>query len=159
MATEKLKFKLEIYSAYFKNPPIVDIKIGDNSYFNKEITSTEKQPTVIEFEHDCENDKTYTLNLIRSGKTIRDTVIKDDKIIADQMLYLKYFEIDEIDLGSLVYEGVYTPIYAEPWASQQAKAGIKLPKTLKNITKMGHNGTWAFTFTSPFYMWLLENLY
>ena len=64
MAIEKLKFKLEIYSAYFKNPPIVEIKIGDNSYFNKEITSTEKQPTVIEFEHNCENNKTYTLNLI-----------------------------------------------------------------------------------------------
>ena len=159
MATEKLKFKLEIYSAYFKNPPIVDIKNGDNSYFNKEITSTERQPTVIEFEHNCENNKTYTLNLIRSGKTIRDTVVKDNKIIADQMLYLKYIEIDEIDLGALIYEGVYTPIYNERWASQQAEAGIKLPKTIKNSPSMGHNGTWAFTFTSPFYMWLLEHLY
>ena len=159
MATEKLKFKIELFSTYFKNPPIVEIKVGDNSYFNKEIIGTERQPTVIEFEHDCETDKTYTLNLIRSGKTKRDTVLKDNKIIADQMLYLKYFEIDEIDLGSLIYEGVYTPIYLEPWASQQVEAGINLPKTLKNVTKMGHNGTWAFTFTSPFYMWLLENLY
>ena len=34
-----------------------------------------------------------------------------------------------------------------------------LPETFKNVTKMGHNGTWTFTFSSPFYMWLLENLY
>ena len=54
---------------------------------------------------------------------------------------------------------MYKPEYPEPWATQQTKIGNKLPETLKNVTKMGHNGTWTFTFDSPFYMWLLENLY
>ena len=75
------------------------------------------------------------------------------------MLHIKSIEIDEIDIGALVFEGVYTPKYPEPWATQQAEQGNKLPETLKNVTQMGHNGTWNFTFTSPFYMWLLENLY
>ena len=70
-----------------------------------------------------------------------------------------YLKIDEIDIGGLVYEGVYKPEYPEQWATQQTKAGNKLPETLKNVTQMGHNGTWTFSFTSPFYMWLLENLY
>ena len=84
---------------------------------------------------------------------------EDGKIIKDQLLNIKSIEIDEIDIGALVYEGVYRPEYPEPCASQQRKAGKELPETLKNVTQMGHNGTWTFTFTSPFYMWLLENLY
>jgi hypothetical protein len=54
---------------------------------------------------------------------------------------------------------VYTPEYPEPWATQQRQQGMELPETFKNTTQMGHNGTWTFKFTSPFYMWLLENLY
>jgi hypothetical protein len=30
-------------------------------------------------------------------------------VLKDQLLHIKSIEIDEIDIGSLVYEGVYTP--------------------------------------------------
>ena len=159
MATEKLKFKLELYATMWNKPPIANIKINEKSYFNKEITSTEDKPTIIEFEHELEEGKAYNLIIDRSGKNKKETIVKDEKITKDQSLHIKSIEIDEIDIGALVYEGVYKPEYPEPWASQQAEAGNKLPKTLKNVTQMGHNGTWTFTFTSPFYMWLLDNLY
>ena len=117
------------------------------------------KPTIIEFEYELEEGKPYNIIIDRVDKDINQTVVKDGKIIKDQLLHIKSIEIDEIDIGALVYEGVYKPDYPEPWASQQAEAGNKLPKTLKNVTQMGHNGTWTFTFTSPFYMWLLDNLY
>ena len=72
---------------------------------------------------------------------------------------IKSIEIDEVDIGPLIYEGVYKPRYPEPWASEQIKKGTKLPESLKNSPDLGHNGVWAFTFESPFYMWLLEHLY
>jgi hypothetical protein len=75
------------------------------------------------------------------------------------MLHIKAISIDEIDIGSLVYMGVYEPDYPEPWKSEQIKLGVDLPKTRKFITEMGWNGTWTFSFTSPLYMWLLNNLY
>ena len=159
MATEKLKFKLELYATMWDKPPVAEIKINDKSYFNEEITSTKDKPTLIEFEHELEENKSYNLIIDRSNKNKKQTVVEDGKIVKDQLLHIKSIEIDEIDIGALVYEGVYKPEYPEPWASQQAEAGNKLPETLKNVTKMGHNGTWTFTFTSPFYMWLLENLY
>ena len=81
--------------------------------------------------------------------------MENGEIKKDQMLHIKSIEIDDINLGALVYEGVYKPTYPEPWASEQND----LPETLKNVTQMGHNGTWTMSFTSPFYMWLLENLY
>ena len=86
-------------------------------------------------------------------------MVEDGKITKDQLLHIKSIEIDEIDIGALVYEGVYTPKYPEPWATQQKQAGNTLPQSFKNVTNIGHNGRWELGFTSPFYMWLLENLY
>jgi len=160
MATEKLKIKLELYATMWDKPPIVDIKIDEKSYFKKEITSTKNRPTIIDFEHEFEEGKSYNLIIHRLGKKINQTTVNEKGVILnDQLLHINSIEIDEIDIGALVYEGVYKPEYPEPWASQQAKAGNKLPETLKNVTQMGHNGTWTFAFSSPFYMWLLENLY
>ena len=74
-------------------------------------------------------------------------------------MHIQSNQIDDIDIGALVYQGVYKPTYPEPWATQQRQSGVDLPETMKNVTQMGHNGTWTFKFSSPFYMWLLENLY
>ena len=159
MATEKLKFKLELYATMWDKPPIADIKINEKSYFKEEITGTNDKPTIIEFEHELEENKSYNFIIDRLGKDPKQTIVEDGKIVKDQLLHIKSIEIDEIDIGSLIYEGVYKPKYPEPWATQQTEAGNKPPETLKNVTQMGHNGTWTFTFESPFYMWLLENLY
>ncbi len=91
-----------------------------------------------------------------NGQTL---VNEKGDILKDQLLHIKSIEIDEIEIGALVYEGIYQPEYPEPWATQQKEAGNELPSSLKNVTQMGHNGTWTLTFSSPFYMWLLENLY
>jgi hypothetical protein len=115
---------------------------------------------LIEFEQELEEDKEYNLIIKRSGKGKNQTVINEKgDILKDQLLHIKGIQIDEIDIGALVYEGIYTPQYPEPWATQQQAAGNQLPKSFKNVIQMGHDGEWKFTFTSPFYMWLLENLY
>ena len=160
MATEKLKFKLELYATMWDKPPHAEILINDVSHFKGDITGTEDKPNVVEFEHVLEEGKDYSLIINRSGKGKNQTVINENgDILKDQLLHIKNIEIDEIDIGSLVYEGVYTPRYPEPWASQQREAGTELQESFKNVTCIGHNGTWRFKFESPFYMWLLENLY
>ena len=160
MATEKLKFKLELYATMWDQPPHAEILINDKSHFAGEITSDEDKPYVIEFEHELTEGSDYHLTIKRSGKGKNQTLINDKgDILKDQLLHIKSMEIDEIDIGALVYEGVYTPEYPEPWATQQREAGVELKESFKNVTQMGHNGEWKFTFGSPFYMWLLENLY
>jgi hypothetical protein len=160
MATEKLKFKLELYATMWDKPPHAEILIGDKSHFTGDITGTEDKPNVIEFEHEFTEGEESELIIKRSGKDKGQTVVNDNgDVLKDQLLHVKYMEIDEIALGALVYEGVYTPEYPEPWATQQREAGTELPESFKNVTSMGHDGTWKFKFESPFYMWLLENLY
>ena len=160
MATEKLKIKLELSATMWNKPPVAEILVGNKSYFNNQIIGTQDKPDIIEFEHTFDEGKSYELIIKRRGKDRHQTVINDKgDILKDQLLHIKRIEIDEIDIGSLVYEGVYTPEYPEPWATQQRSAGAELPAEFKNVTQMGHNGTWSFKFESPFYMWLLENLY
>ena len=160
MATERLKFKLELFATMWDKPPHAEILVNDKSFFKGDITGTKDEPDVIEFEQELEEGNVYELIIKISGKIKNQTVINDKgDILKDQLLHIKGIEIDEIDIGALVYEGVYTPQYPEPWATQQREAGVELRESFKNVTQMGHNGTWRFKFTSPFYMWLLENLY
>jgi hypothetical protein len=160
MATEKLKIKLELYATMWDKPPHAEIMIGDKSHFTGDITGTEGKPDVIEFEHEFTEGEKCELIINRSNKVKGQTVVNENgDVLKDQLLHIKRIEIDEIDLGAMVYEGVYTPDYPEPWASQQRQAGVELQQSFKNVTAIGHDGTWSFKFESPFYMWLLENLY
>jgi hypothetical protein len=160
MATEKLKFKLELYATMWDRPPHAEILLNNKSYFKGDITGTEDKPDLIEFEHELAEGEKSELIIKRSGKLVNQTVVNDKgDLLKDQLLHIKSIEIDEIELGALVYEGVYTPRYPEPWASQQRRAGVELQESFKNVTTIGHDGTWRLKFESPFYMWLLENLY
>ena len=160
MGTEKLKIKLQLFATMRDKPPHVKILLDGNSHFEGDIKGSEDEPDIIEFENELTEGNEYELTIERSGKTKTQTVINDKgDILKDQLLNIKRIEIDEIDIGALVYDGEYTPIYPEPWATQQRESGQDLKDSFKNVTKMGFNGTWRFKFTSPFYMWLLENLY
>ena len=156
---EKLIFRLELWAEHWDKRPIAKVMINSDSKFESEIDGTEDNPTLIEFEHELVEGEKYDLQIVRSNKDTKQTVVENGEIVKDQLLNIKSIEIDEIDIGALVYEGVYTPDYPEPWATQQRETGKELPESFKNVTKMGHNGTWSLQFESPFYMWLLENLY
>lgn len=160
MVTEKIKFRLELYATMWHNPPSAEIKLNDISFFDSQVTGTEDNPTVIEFETELTEGTEYVLAIHRYAKKTGDTVVdQKGNILKDQILHIKNIEIDEINIGALVYEGIYTPTYPEPWATQQRELGKELPASFKNADSLGHNGVWKFHCASPFYMWLLENLY
>ena len=160
MATEKLKFKIELYATLWDKPPHAEILINNDSFFNGPITGTIEKPDTIEFEYECTEGNKYDLIMKRYGKSQNQTVVNEKgDIIKDQLLHIKSIEIDEIDVGGIVYEGEYTPEYPEPWATQQHESGVDLKDSFKNVTSMGFNGKWELQISSPFYMWLLENIY
>ena len=59
MATEKLKFKLELYATMWDRPPHAEILIDDRSYFKGDITGTEQKPEVVEFEKELDIAKRF----------------------------------------------------------------------------------------------------
>ena len=158
MASETVNFQIGLYSEYWKEEPQVEIFINDTPLGLHTITESKGNPKIIKFKHTLEEGP-HCLRFERSGKDMSQTLTKDGEVIKDQLLCLKEIFIDEIDIASLIYQGVYTPEYPEPWATQQRAQGKELPVSFSEATRLGHNGTWEFKFDSPFYMWLLENLY
>ena len=111
MDAEKLKFKIELYATYWNKPPIVQLSIDNKVHFKEKITATKEKPKTIEFEHQLYHNQSYNLIISRSGKDKHETILENDKITKDQLLHIKSIEIDEIDIGALIFEGIYKPTY------------------------------------------------
>ena len=68
MATEKIKFKLELYATMWDRPPHAEILINDRCMFKKDITGTKENPDLVEFEYEMTEGQEYSLVINRSGK-------------------------------------------------------------------------------------------
>ena len=68
---------------------------------------------------------------------------------------LKNTIVDGINLEHIPYMHSYQDIY-EPWYLEQDRE--EFPNPRKEDMQISWNGRWTLEFTSPFYIWLLENL-
>lgn len=149
-----MKFKIKLYGDYWYKAPRVKVNIDDNTMWEGRVhchlmwsgavnQNSPNNTRVIEFEKEISDGTEVKLNIILEGKTNDQTIVRreDGKTLKDQLLYIKSIEIDDIDIGDLVWEAVYSPENRPPQ---------------KNTTCLGANGTWCLTFKSPFYVWLLE---
>jgi hypothetical protein len=74
-------------------------------------------------------------------------------------LNIDSIEIDEIDLGSLLWTASkYYPNYPVVYKTKMQSEGVNLPELVDNCVNLGWNGKWTLPFQSPFYIWLLENI-
>ena len=90
MATETIKFKIELYSTYWDLKPTCEVSINNNVKFSGEIDGTEHKPILIEFEHECTEGEKYQLILNRQGKNNSQTILNSKgDITHDQLLHIK----------------------------------------------------------------------
>jgi len=80
VATEKLKFRLELFAEYWDKAPDVEVLIDDSSKYSGKISSTQDKPTLIEFEHEMQNDLQYQLHIKRTGKQKTKPLCKMDRL-------------------------------------------------------------------------------
>ena len=147
-STEKLHFKVGLSGTYWKKVPVYSVLVNDLTIFTKnKITNPTDQVEYIEFDAEIA-DGPATLHIRLDNKDWTDTVQNDDKteILKDMMLNIVSIEIDEISLGNLVY-------------TKSIFVGDDTTRPdLDKCVNLGWNGTWTLKFTSPFYIWLLENI-
>lgn len=150
MSMEKLHFKIGLAGTYWSKCPIYSILVNDSVKETREITAPSEETFYIEFDAEVEEGPA-TLKIRLENKQDSD-VVKDDPlsdnfiIVKDLLLHVKSVEIDEINLANLIYTG-------SEFVGDDSSRPV-----LKNCIDMGWNGTWALEFTSPFYIWLLENI-
>ncbi len=126
------------------------IKIGDQECAKISIVGATEE--VIKFDVDLE-DGDHTLTIEHNFTPDPHSALVVEKII-----------MDEIDIGVLAYNGAYTPIYPEPWYSDEVAEGRPPKKQIGNgedgssCLFMGWEGQYDLKFSTPLYEWLLENI-
>jgi hypothetical protein len=141
---ETIKFKAVIDSEYFNNPPHLRIHLEEDTLFDGPITET----ITIEKDLIVEDDNTYHLNFTLHDKSKHDTIVEDSNILKDTTIKINLIELDDIDITSML------PINKDSFYYKHQRSDEK--HTFYDT--MGVNGTATIEITTPFYVWLLENL-
>lgn len=71
-----------------------------------------------------------------------------DAVTAVEIVSVSFFGIQD---PRFAWTGTYTPVYPEPWASEQL---TPLPSTITPQTYLGWNGSWELEFSVPVFTWI-----
>lgn len=105
----------------------------------------------ISINHDfSDQDAEHELRFILKNKTNEHTQVdKDGKILRDAVLNISNLKFDEIELNQIFYKNA---VYIHNFNGNG-------PETKDSFHgSLGCNGTVTLKFTTPVYLWLLENM-
>lgn len=125
----------------------LEVKLNSQTKFKK-ILSTNTES--IKFDFDDSNDSKQVLELVMSGKLPEHTVLDSaGHIVKDRLIEIIDVSLDEIKLGQLFLDQA---IYLHDFNGTTEKIQDKFFGT------MGCNGIVRLEFSSPVYLWLLDNM-
>jgi hypothetical protein len=145
--TEKLHFRIGLSGTYWDRRPAYSVLVNDTVVESQEVSAPSDETFYVEFDHELAEGSS-SLKIRLENKTFADTVQNQDKteIVQDMLLNIKSVEIDEINIGNLI------------WSHTEFCGDDPTRPVLDNCVNLGWNGTWTLPFESPFYIWLLENI-
>lgn len=143
---EQLELILNLSSSYWDAAPKTRVFINDLLIFEGTIT----EPQKVKWVGDIQAGKNVlAIELFDKGKN--QTVMQNDVIVKDQLLNIDGVSFDNIALGFLNHSlSNYYP--------DQNYYSNSVPDVVKMCVNLGYNGRWELEFTSPVYIWLLENI-
>jgi hypothetical protein len=110
---------------------------------------SETQTISAEFDDDVE-DVEHTIKIVLKNKTTEHTKVDElGAIVKDSMISISNTKLDDIELGHLFFERSHY---------YHASNTDTEPSVNPFYGNMGCNGVVEFKFTSPVYLWLLENM-
>lgn len=151
--TEQLEIKLGISGTYWSKCP--DFVISINGQELKSGTITAPSDTVEYHSFVCElEEQEHVLGIRLLNKEMSDTVQNEDKtaIVKDLLLNIVSIEIDEVELGPCKWKNSVFAI------DQPVEYQGQTVTELKDCVNLGFNGEYQFKFSTPYYVWLLENM-
>lgn len=114
------------------------------------VINVEHVDRIVHFSHVlAEDDAEHELRIVMKYKTPDHTELDDSgAIVRDAMLTVSDIKFDEIALGQIFLDQA---VYTHDFNGSQLQTQDKL------YGDMGCNGTVSLKFTTPAYLWLLEN--
>lgn len=133
--------KIQLTPVFHQDPPqgrlrvnsqVIDFVLTESTTFELKVNATDSGSIILEFLNKTDADCDPAQGL--------DKAIKID--------WISFFDISD---PRFVWDGVYTPVYPEPWYSQCVPTpGLQI----KNASYLGWNGTWQLDFTVPVFTWI-----
>jgi hypothetical protein len=151
--TEKLEIKLGISGTYWSKCPDFSISIDGQELKSGTITAT--SDTVEYHSFVCElAEQDHVLGIRLLNKEMPDTVQNEDKsaILKDLLLNIVSIEIDEVEVGKCKWEN--SVFILDVPADYNGQTVTELTRCVN----LGFNGEYQFKFSTPYYVWLLENM-
>ena len=138
--------KFTVSATDYSVPLGLRVRLDNNIIYENTNVSEESQIQYPMSDDDGEHELTFEM----FGKTSDHTAIDDSgNIVSDAMLSISNIEIDEIDVNYIVQtQSVYHHDFN----------GTRAPVEDKFYDSLGCNGTVKLKFTTPIYLWLLENM-
>jgi len=145
--SDKIKFQCDLSTTDPTVPLGFEVLLNDQSVFRLQQVSEQCRVSI---DIEDQDGATQTLKFVMSGKTTEHTKVDDQgNITHDAVLTISNPIIDDIDIGQLLTE---QSEYTHDFNGTQDSVKDKF------FGAMGCNGTVLFEFTTPFYLWLLENM-
>lgn len=136
--------KLHITPVWHLEPPICMIRFSKDVFFKEEI----KESKVYSYEEYLAVGE-YNITIEFLNKKNTDTIDGKNKAIKiDKIIF------NDIDSEKYVWQGIYRPVYPEPWATQQKNLGNNLKPTVESATYLGWNGQWTLNYSTPIFTWI-----
>lgn len=141
-SSELIDVAINLSSDFWKDPPKAKVYIDDTLIFEGSITSPEEIKWNGEL---VEGNHKLIVELFDKDKY--QTILENGKIVKDQLLNIDTISFDEIDIGHLKHTK------SKYYTGQKENTEI-----ITHCVNLGWNGKWELEFTTPIYMWLLENI-
>ena len=132
-------------------PTNLESGLGVEVWINNDKISDIIASALHHIEHEISDDNSdHELKIVLKNKTDEHTVINSSNdIIADSTIKIQNLKFDEVELGyTLTKLAKYT----------HNSNGHSDTVTEQFFGEMGCNGTVTLEFTTPIYLWLLENM-
>jgi hypothetical protein len=133
--------QLGLTPVYHDQLPEVIVRAGD-----QQVQVLLDQPRVFEFEYTASDQSFVEVEFL--NKTDSETVPAMGLDKAIKIDFVSFFGIRDL---RFVWAGQYTPVYPEPWFSEQQP---RPNCTVKNTTYLGWNGVWRLDFDVPVFTWI-----
>lgn len=142
----QLKIKFDVVNTGSSSDLGIEIWIDKNKLLDQCVPHG-----VTAFEHSIDEDEAdHQLKLILKNKTQEHTKVDEqDNIISDEHLQIENVEFDDMNIEYLYFEKC---IYTHDLNGTQPKREDTF------FGYLGCNGEVVFNFSTPFYIWLLENM-
>ena len=149
MSKETLEFEFVFDTQTHGNHRFDIVGLFENQPVTEKIIIEPDTDTTLKFDVEVEDDKAYTFGFELSGKSMGATVTDGDggPIVKDLIANLKSLSIDGIECNyNIKVMNKFTPNHEI------------VKDSITGDLSYGFNGVCQFEFTTPLYLWLLENM-